>query len=152
MDIIVEMKSKSKLHWDSEVNCEACHGESMEHVDVEDNSIKPDLTWSDSTVQVLCKDCHENSYREYQQSKHASWYCLNEKAQIDKKISCITCHGAHGFKSFQEIEKSCSDCHASLPSSCSLDQEVQKTQDETFSCSICHNVHSLAIKETEPIR
>jgi hypothetical protein len=152
MDIIVEMKSKSTLHWDSEVNCEACHGESVEHIDVEDNSIKPDFIWSDSTVQMLCKDCHENSFREVQESKHVSWYYSDEKNNIEKIISCVTCHGAHGFKTIQEIEISCRNCHRSLPSSCSQDQDMQKTQDETFSCRICHDFHSLAIKETESPR
>jgi hypothetical protein len=149
MDIIVEMKSKATLHWDSGVNCEACHEESGEHIDVEDNSIKPDLVWSDSTVQILCKSCHERPYYEFQESKHASWYCSDEKPNTNKIISCVTCHGAHGFKHVQEIEKLCIDCHSPLPEPCSLNPQLQKTSGETLSCHNCHQKHSLEMAHNE---
>jgi hypothetical protein len=149
MDIIVEMKSKATLHWDSGVNCEACHGESEEHVDVEDNSIKPTMVWSDSNVQILCKDCHKNSFREFQESKHANWNYLAEKNNTKKIISCITCHGAHGFKQVQEIEKLCIYCHSPLPISCSLNLQLQKTSRERLSCNNCHQSHSLEMTHNE---
>ncbi len=149
MDVIVEMKSKATLHWDSGVNCEACHGESEEHIDVEDNSIKPTMVWSDSTVQILCKDCHENSFREFQGSKHTGWCYSDQQNSTEKIISCITCHGAHGFKHVQEIEKLCIDCHSPLPKPCSLNLQLQKTSRETLSCDNCHQSHSLEMVHNE---
>lgn len=148
MDIIVEMKSKAILHWDSGVNCEACHGESEEHIDVEDNSIRPTMVWSDSTVQMLCKNCHEKPFCEFQGSKHASWCYSDEKSSIEI-ISCITCHGAHGFKQVQEIEKLCIGCHSPLPELCSLNPRKQKTSQETLSCENCHQNHSLEMAHSE---
>ena len=149
MDIIAEMKSKATLHWDSGVNCEACHGESEEHIDVEDNSIRPTMVWPDSTVQMLCKECHENSFHKFRGSKHASWCYLDEKINIEKIISCITCHGAHGFKQVQEIEKLCIDCHSPLPEPCSLNPQIQETSQETLSCDNCHQNHSLEMTHNE---
>jgi hypothetical protein len=149
MDIIAEVKTKATLHWESGVSCTACHGKSEEHVDVEDNSIKPNQVWSDSSVHMLCKDCHDNQFQEFKESEHAGWYYSDEKTDTSNIISCVTCHGAHGFKSFREIEISCRECHISLPSFCSQDQELPKTQDEAFSCNNCHNIHSLARKEKE---
>jgi hypothetical protein len=149
MDIIAEVKTKATLHWESGVSCTACHGQSEEHVDVEDNSIKPNQVWSDSSVHMLCKDCHDNQFQEFKESEHAGWYYSDEKTDTSNIISCVTCHGAHGFKSFREIEISCRECHISLPSFCSQDQELPKTQDEAFSCNNCHNIHSLARKEKE---
>lgn len=149
MDIIVEMKSKATLHWDSGVNCEACHGESEEHIDVEDNSIRPTMVWYDSTVQILCKDCHENSFREFQGSKHAGYYYSDEQSSTEKIISCLTCHGAHGFKQVQEIEKLCIDCHSPLPEPCSLNPQIQKSSQETLSCDNCHQSHFLEMAHNE---
>ncbi len=149
MDIIVEMKSKAILHWDSGVNCEACHEESGEHIDVEDNSIKPDLVWSDSTVQILCKSCHERPYQEFQESKHASWCYLTDKSSTKKIVSCITCHGAHGFMQVLEIEKLCIDCHSPLPEPCSLNSQIQKSSQEALSCNNCHQHHSLEMAHNE---
>lgn len=149
MDIIVEMKSKATLHWDSGVNCEACHGESEEHVDVEDNSIRPTMVWSDSNVQMLCKDCHKNSFREFQGSKHAGCCYSDEQSSTEKIISCMTCHGAHGFKQVQEIEKLCIYCHSPLPEPCSLNPQLQKTSRETLSCHNCHQKHSLEMSHNE---
>ena len=55
MNIIVEMKVKASKHWEASVDCEACHGPSGEHVDVEDNSIKPDSVWTNEDVHNLCR-------------------------------------------------------------------------------------------------
>lgn len=145
MDVLVEMKAKAHKHWNAGVNCEACHGSSMEHVDVEDNSILPDSVWTDRNVHNLCNNCHSGHFQAFRKSAHAKWLDSKSKEKSKTIISCATCHGYHGFKDKNEIENDCLKCHKVLPKACVIDSTNKVPQTSTMNCKKCHNTHSLEI-------
>ena len=140
MEIIAEMKAHAVKHWTADTKCEACHGTSIRHLDVEDNSIKPDKVWNNATVHGLCKECHQHSFSEYLSSSHAR-LAMMTKQGMTKAPGCSSCHGYHGLKSEAEIKEKCLTCHPTLPAACSSQSGAAKEQ--AFPCKKCHNSHSL---------
>jgi hypothetical protein len=146
MNVIVEMKAEATKHWEAGVDCETCHGASGEHIDVEDNSIKPDSIWTDNDVHILCKQCHDTSFLDYQKSTHAKWL-IGSNEETKKAPSCVTCHGAHGLKADKRIKEVCLECHTPLPKACEIDSLKKDPQESLMTCKNCHNTHSL-----EPVK
>jgi hypothetical protein len=144
MNIIVEMKAKASKHWEASVDCEACHGPSGEHVDVEDNSIKPDSVWTNEDVHHLCRNCHDDIFESYKKSVHARHLlCEKKKDSCPKTPGCMSCHGAHGQKVMAEIKKLCLECHTPLPKTCNAEPPKEKSAENSLACKHCHNSHSL---------
>ena len=143
MEIIAEMKSHAVKHWEADTKCEACHGRSMEHLDVEDNSIKPDKVWNDATVHGLCKECHEHSFKSYVSSSHAR-LAMGPKSGAPKAPNCSSCHGYHGLTSEIQIKDKCVSCHPALPAACASRPGAPDAQ--SLPCKECHNSHSLLRK------
>lgn len=149
MNVIIEMKAEAIKHWEAGVDCEACHGASMLHMDVEDNSIKPDSVWTDKNVHLLCKHCHDLSCVDYNKSLHAKWLFNPEKEETKKAPSCITCHGYHGLKTNEVIREACLGCHPILPKTCELDSLKKGSQEKLMTCKSCHVIHSLDLQKKE---
>lgn len=145
MEIIAEMKAQAIKHWEAGTKCQACHGVSMEHLDVEDNSVKPTRIWNNATVHNLCRECHQHSFSTYLSSSHAK-QALKAKPDAAKAPNCSSCHGYHGLKSEMEIMRKCRSCHESLPTACKGEPSTAK--EVALPCKACHNSHSLlAIKK-----
>ena len=68
VDLIFKMKDGP--HESAGVFCRECHGESNDHVFVEDNSIKPDKVIKRNDAGGFCGSCHESEYHNYQLSPH----------------------------------------------------------------------------------
>ncbi len=143
MEIIAEMKAHAVKHWEADTKCEACHGKSMQHLDVEDNSIKPDKVWNNTTVHRLCGECHEHSSKSYVCSSHAR-FAMEAKPGAAQAPNCSSCHGYHSLKSEVEIKEKCLSCHPTLPAACA--SRPGTTVEQAFSCKECHNSHSLLRK------
>jgi len=149
MNVIVETKAKAPKHWRSEVRCQACHGTSMEHIDAEDNSIKPEKLWSDSNVHELCRGCHGSPSAAYRESRHALRLLPQEAAPAQAKgPSCSSCHGFHGLRSEPEIMATCRRCHPKLPKRC--ETAGDEARSSGMNCKSCHNPHSLALAVSRP--
>ncbi|MFB3905059.1 MAG: multiheme c-type cytochrome [Acidobacteriota bacterium] len=140
MEIIAEMRSHAVKHWEADTRCEACHGQSMEHLDVEDNSIKPDKIWNEATVHGLCRECHQPAFNSYVSSLHAR-LAMNWKPDAVRAPNCSSCHGYHGLKPAPEIQEKCLSCHPGLPASCA--SRPGATNEQAFPCKQCHDSHSL---------
>jgi hypothetical protein len=149
MNVIVEMKAEAVKHWEAGIDCETCHGASGEHIDVEDNSIKPDSVWFDKNVHLLCKQCHDASLLDYKKSVHAILLIGSNNEKTKKAPSCITCHGAHGLKTDKKIKEVCIECHTSLPKACEIDSLKEDPQESLMICKSCHNIHSLEYVKKE---
>lgn len=139
MEIIAEMKAHAVKHWEAETKCEACHGVSMEHLDVEDNSVKPDKVWTDATVHQLCGECHQGPSEAYLASSHSK-LALQGRPGAAKAPSCSNCHGYHGLKSQAELKQTCLSCHLTLPAACT---SKSTAEEQNFPCKGCHDSHSL---------
>ncbi|HEX9973330.1 MAG TPA: cytochrome c3 family protein [bacterium] len=149
MNVIVEMKAEATKHYEAGINCETCHGASGEHIDVEDNSIKPDSVWTDKNVHLLCKQCHDASLLYYKKSVHAILLVGSNNEKTKKAPSCVTCHGAHGLKADKKIKEVCLECHTPLPNSCEIDSLKKCLQESLMTCKNCHNIHSLELVKKE---
>ncbi len=143
MEIIAEMKAHAVKHWEADTKCEACHGASMEHLDVEDNSVKPDKVWNNATVHGLCKECHQHAFASYASSSHAR-LAMEAKPGAAKAPNCSSCHGYHGLTSEIEIKDKCVSCHPTLPAACA--SRPGATDVQALPCKECHNSHSLSRK------
>ena len=140
MDVIAEMKAHAVKHWDADTQCATCHGKSVGHVDVEDNSIKPDKVWNNATVHGLCKECHQGAFARYGSSSHAR-LAMGAQPNTAKAPSCSSCHGYHAFKSEVEMKKQCLSCHPTLPGACT--SRPGSAKEQAFPCKECHDSHSL---------
>jgi dienelactone hydrolase len=149
MEIIAEMKTQAVKHWEAGTRCEACHGASIEHLDVEDNSVKPDKVWNDTSVHLLCGECHQTSSDGYVSSCHAD-LAVNSRPAAEKAPNCSGCHGYHGLKTPAEIKGKCLSCHPGLPASCVGGSGAGNEQ--AFPCKRCHDSHSLASVKNHILR
>jgi len=145
MNVLVEMKSAATLHWENEVQCSACHGESVKHIDVEDNSIKPDSIWTLFNVHQLCANCHSECCLLYTNSPHAVFLEDSINTNALDFPSCVTCHGSHTLKESSEIERECLECHNSLPEVCQTRKEKSEETQDIVSCTTCHSPHKVEI-------
>jgi hypothetical protein len=148
MDALLEIKAEAAKHWDAGVDCDACHGPSVEHVMVEDNSVLPEMVWNDGDMHGLCGNCHEDSLQAYKKSKHGRQLAGGglEAADAKKPPSCATCHGYHGFKTEAAMQKECLVCHGSLPEVCRA--AVAQAAEGQLACGGCHDAHTLSAVRT----
>ena len=75
-------------HYKNEVDCIACHGASEDHIRVEDNTIKPEIYFSEGGKKEL-EFCRESCHTDLPADPHES--------HID---DCCSCHLSHDFPSF----------------------------------------------------
>lgn len=75
---------QSSKHFAKMMVCIGCHGESADHIRVEDNSIKPAVYFSQGGTTEL-KFCQEKCHKKLSQEPHK-----------DLK-NCKNCHEAHAF-------------------------------------------------------
>jgi len=85
----VEQWMHSK-HYKNEIDCIACHGASDDHIRVEDNTIKPEIYFTEGGKKEI-EFCRESCHTELPDDPHATY--------ID---DCCSCHLAHDFPSFTE--------------------------------------------------
>lgn len=151
MDCVFEMKAQAAKHWKAGVKCETCHGASVGHLDVEDNSVKPDKTWNSSDVHELCKGCHEIPCAAYGKSAHAR-KAGNQKVEreLPTAPNCSTCHGFHGLRTAAEIREGCLRCHWKLPEKCVINLPRGEGRSARMNCSDCHEPHSLVL-HSDPV-
>lgn len=147
LDICIELIKS--VHGKAKVSCQSCHGESIEHMMVEDNSVKPDSNVSVNHVDIICAQCHDDVQAAYRQGKHAQF--LFEKNIRQPKLqtgfpSCVTCHTAHSTPTDFVLEKTCISCHVKLPQHCQS-SEKDKKDNSLISCKLCHISHSLKIEK-----
>jgi hypothetical protein len=145
MNVLVEMKSTATAHWENEVQCSACHGKSIDHIDVEDNSLPPDSIWTLLSVHELCSDCHQETCALYGNSPHAAYLKVSIDTNNINHPSCVTCHGAHTLKKSSEIETECLKCHNSLPDVCNIPNKESADIRDIISCTSCHSPHKMEI-------
>ena len=131
------------------VTCIDCHG--AHQIKARKDKTSPIYA---ANVPHTCKQCHLDTYDEYEKSMHAR---LWKKGDSDGPV-CTTCHYSHGIKPAdstifqQEIAKECGGCH--------YDKEA--TYSDTFhgkmtslgntavaKCSDCHTAHR-NMKKNEP--
>ncbi len=77
-------------HYKNDVDCIACHGASEDHIRVEDNTIKPEIYFSEGGKKEI-EFCRESCHTDLPADPHDSY--------ID---DCCSCHLAHDFPSFTE--------------------------------------------------
>ena len=83
-------------HGKNGLTCISCHGESKEHIHVEDNSIKPDLELTFIKVHKLCQNCHKDVYEKYIKSRHAEIIKENYESRVNPELpGCTACHKVH---------------------------------------------------------
>lgn len=151
MDVLVEMKAKAPKHWQAGVDCEACHGPSEEHVDVEDNSILPNMVWTKKDVHNLCSRCHNSKFLSFEKSAHTKWLNTEEKDTLKTVINCANCHGYHGLKKGKEIQNMCLKCHTVLPETCLIDTSKKAFSISPMTCKKCHDSHSLKLLKSSDL-
>lgn len=93
------------------ITCDACHGESVEHMHDEMLMTKPDLLFGRSEVRAMCSKCHkprgEHEFYERQDHKNpAAVEAFFEKwtgrmrpngRAVAKDSVCTDCHGTHNI-------------------------------------------------------
>jgi len=130
-------------HIEVGVGCSGCHGPSVKHTEVEDNSVKPDRTWRNDRhgVPGLCAHCHRNAERMQVYGLGAG-----QLAALDRSP-----HGPGGDG--KHYVAACTDCHGGFEESPAMndreiwDHKVHKPSDPRSSvyparvihtCSRCH--------------
>ncbi len=102
-------------HAKAGVNCSACHELTAE---------SGQKNWIDHPTQQVCTACHAAEVKGFTNGKHGMRLAQDlpamtpSQAQIpmrkdahDKKLSCITCHGAHRFDTRTAAVDACLTCH-----------------------------------------
>lgn len=102
-DLFFEMQDGA--HEKNGVDCYACHGESKEHNNAEDNSIKPDRIIHMSDAAEFCGGCHDKELKDFSQSTHARGI-----GKINNIPTCTDCHNGHLFEKKIDHNK-CLECH-----------------------------------------
>jgi hypothetical protein len=98
-------EAQDGAHEKNGVDCASCHGQSKEHNNAEDNSIKPDRVIKKTDAAGFCGGCHETELKDYSQSTHARGMGI-----IENTPTCTDCHKGHLFE--KEINhEMCLDCH-----------------------------------------
>ena len=92
-------------HEKNGVDCSSCHGESKEHNNAEDNSIKPDILINKSAAAEFCGDCHDKELKDFSLSTHAKGI-----GTIKNIPTCLDCHNGHQFEKKIDYNK-CLECH-----------------------------------------
>jgi hypothetical protein len=90
------------------VNCTACHGES----------------WNPKPAWTSCRDCHRAEAAGFLEGRHGmrlaqgldpmkvEWARIPMKADAaHRELTCVSCHGAHGFDTRRAAVESCLQCH-----------------------------------------
>ena len=76
-------------HYKNEIDCVGCHGESEDHIRVEDNTIRPGVYFTEGGTTDI-KFCRESCHEELPADPH------------EKVDDCVSCHLAHEFPSFKD--------------------------------------------------
>jgi len=108
-DLFFELQDGA--HERNGLDCSSCHGESKEHNNAEDNSIKPDKLIKKSDAAEFCGGCHDTELKDYSQSTHAK-----SMGKIENTPTCTDCHIGHQFEKKIDHEK-CLECHGGLKDS-----------------------------------
>ena len=82
VDVILSWQNSK--HYNTAIGCTPCHGTSEEHIRVEDNSIKPEISFGRAGVEI-------NAF--CQKSCHAT-LSSGSHSEVD---GCVSCHPAHAF-------------------------------------------------------
>lgn len=136
----------NSAHGESGLKCNSCHGESKEHIHVEDNSIRPDLELSFSKVHNLCGNCHDNQFEEYNKSHHAEIVKEkeNEKIKSEPELpGCTACHNVHKNENLKNIRLICIRCHTNITKNSGGNKIKTDKEKEETDCKSCHSSHSL---------
>ncbi len=149
MNVLVTMKFDAAIHWEAEIQCVACHGASNEHIDEEDNSIKPDSVWNSLNVHQLCDNCHQEESTLYLKGSHSGYLRDQASAGNDEFPDCTVCHGAHIVRKKNEIETTCLSCHTEPPETCNTQNLINETQNNFITCVACHSPHQLNLVSKE---
>lgn len=75
---------QSSKHFAGNIDCIPCHGESADHIRVEDNSIKPTVYFTQGGTTEI-KFCQEKCHKKLSQEPHKDLQ------------NCKNCHEAHAF-------------------------------------------------------
>jgi predicted CXXCH cytochrome family protein len=112
--------------------CEMCHGPASKHVDAsggKDNIINPKYH------PETCFQCHMD--------KKAEFRLPNHHPVLEGKMSCTSCHSAHGEEArpwssttIQDVNEACFKCHKDQRGPFVFEHEVLRE-----GCTTCHSVH-----------
>jgi len=108
------------IHLDMDINCDQCHGPSIEHMHDEMLMTKPDLLFGRAEVQKMCSNpmCHKPGgdrriYGRADHRNHAAVAAFQKKwlhrirpngRFITSKAVCTDCHGTHNIVKDLEAE------------------------------------------------
>lgn len=136
---------EESAHARARVNCSGCHGSPK------------DQSWSDSVGPDRCGTCHEGEEQGFLESRHGMKRAAGLGAMhvgsarlpmrddaSDRSVTCLSCHGAHGFDTRHAAMVACSGCHADRHT-----QEYRKSRHAELwladvsgssgaSCATCH--------------
>ena len=87
--ILAVIQWQESKHYKEGLDCMACHGESEDHIRVEDNTIKPEIYFTEGGTTDI-QFCQEACHSELPADPHE---------EVD---DCLSCHLAHDFPSFTE--------------------------------------------------
>jgi len=70
------------------MGCVECHGQSVGHINDENNEVKPDVMFTRANTDRLCSPCHDCS-----RQVTPDW----KQTPASKRKTCTGCHPAHRF-------------------------------------------------------
>jgi formate-dependent nitrite reductase cytochrome c552 subunit len=89
-----EQESLVLTHGREDVSCVACHGESVDHRNDEDNITPPDTMYDLAAIDPKCKECHETHDAPAREVVRR-WQERCPKKTDLKQIVCTDCHFDH---------------------------------------------------------
>lgn len=139
----------SHPHFKIGMECNACHGESVEHRTSEGHAA-PDRVASPAEIPALCGNCHRGKgarpiQAEYLESKHGKLVMAESKTRAPH---CGTCHGVHTVRDAKAMEFQCRRCHTQLPAACS----GSPAPTAKLNCAGCHTPHVFLAREASPAK
>jgi hypothetical protein len=84
----------AQVHFEENVGCIDCHGESQDHADDEDHATAPDTMFSPDGIAGACSECHK-THDAPAAEVIKRWQERCPKKEDPAQLVCTDCHGKH---------------------------------------------------------
>jgi len=126
----------AKMHGNSGVTCENCHGAGKAHVEGggDTTRIFNPSKGTAKEVDAKCLSCHQGKHANFERSAHG-----------EANVSCIGCHSVHAGGDPEHLLKAaqptlCFQCHTDVKPQFSMPFH-HKVNEGLVQCSDCHDPH-----------